>query len=114
MGPGSASVPRHNAVYIRQPDTRALKPIRCMQSLEYTKKLVGMLHVEARPIVPDIKFQLVGKTFASHTNFSVLAFASIFHRIGQQVDPYLFEHGAIDKSLRQRFDVPADIPSLGV
>src|SRR6266404_5535604 len=114
LGQGSASVPGNDAVDIRQADTRALKSIRCVQALEYTKKLVGMLHVESSAIVADIKFQFVGKIFAPHTNFSVLAFAGIFDRIRQQVDPNLFEHCAIDKSLRQRFDLPSDIPSLGV
>ena len=88
-------------MHIRQTDTRALKPIRCVQPLEYTKKLVGVLHVESSAIVADIKFQLGGKIFAPHPNFSVLAFTGIFDRIGQQIPEHLHNQAAITLDFRQ-------------
>ena len=47
-------VPMDDALHERQPDARPLEIRRPMQPLERTEKLVRVLHVEPRAVVPDV------------------------------------------------------------
>src|SRR3989442_1223882 len=55
FGPDAPAVPVHDALYGRKPDSGAGVLGRGMQALKRAEKLVGVGHVEARPVVADEK-----------------------------------------------------------
>src|ERR1700687_310651 len=53
LDPDTAAVALDDALYDCQADAGAREILRAMQSLKHVEQLVGILHVEADPVVAD-------------------------------------------------------------
>src|SRR5439155_22745489 len=54
LGPRATAVAMDHALHDRQPHPGALVLLGAVQPLEDAEELVGVLHVESDPVVPDV------------------------------------------------------------
>jgi hypothetical protein len=80
---------------IGQPDSRVLVILRIVQPLEHAEEFIGVSYVEACPVIPAEIHRLAALPHAAGSTDRVFTLANIFHGIGQQVDPDLFQQSRI-------------------
>src|SRR5688572_30990887 len=62
--PYASAVSMNNILDVGQPNARALKLVRAVQTLEYAEKLVGITRIEARTVVANEDHRLAAVTWS--------------------------------------------------
>ena len=108
---GPSSVAMNDPLNGRKPNSRAFELFGAMQTLEDAEQLMRILHIEPRPIVPDIDFDLVlAPVDAANLDLGVCAIACEFHSIGNKICDDELQHGAVAVTNRQGTGLPYDLP----
>ena len=85
-----------------------------MKALKHTEELVGIFHVEAYAIVPDINDGLLCNDSLADFDHRRLTRARIFDCVRQKIKEHLLHQTGVTIDVRQVVDVPADVTIRGL
>src|ERR1700738_1619901 len=91
FGPDTAAVALDDALYDRQADTGACEILRTVQSLKHVEHLVGILHIEADPVVADEEDLLVAYLARADLDNGVVAQSRVLEGVVDEVHEHLLE-----------------------
>src|SRR2546421_9937202 len=96
-----AAVPMDYSADVGEPNAGSLEIGGAVKALKHAEELVGVAHIETHAVVAN-EDDLLGRG-GSGADFNLRSFtrASVFKRIGNQVDHDLAEQGGISFHLRQ-------------
>src|SRR5215475_10184669 len=99
-----------NTLHGRQSYTSAFELFRPVQTLEYTKEFIDILHLKTNAIVSNEHDYLI--FFSSgvpYLNLSLLAYAGEFNSIGNNINEHKLYHGTVSIDIGQGANVPNNI-----
>ncbi len=96
----------------RQPHPRAFEIFRTVQALKHAEEFVGILHVEADPVIAHEYHRNSVLIFLSDFNYRQAARAGELDRIRQQVLKHLLHQRRIALHEGKRADLPLQLASL--
>ena len=91
----------HNSLHDGEADTRALVILRPVESLEYAEKFFGVAHVEAAAVIANEKRFFALGPHAANLHPRGWLFLRVFKRIGQKIQPHLFQKHGITETRGQ-------------
>src|SRR5262249_47430313 len=110
FGPDSASVAMNDTLHRRQSDSGAFKLVRSVQTLEYSKQFVGILHVETNSIIlNEYNHTVCWFVRASYLNLRCRARAGEFDGIGNQIDKCKLQHRPVSIQIGQGPNLPSHV-----
>jgi hypothetical protein len=103
----------NDSLHGSQADAGALEIFLAMKALEDTKKLIGILGIEAHAIVADKNRGGTGGIESANLNHSGLAAACKFERIAKQIVKNQFQQAGVTVNFGQGLDPPLHASVLG-
>src|SRR5690606_9520934 len=104
-----ATMPAHDPVHDGQPDARARKIARRVQSLKRLEELIGMLHPKSRPVVAqgeDVPM-IVGNPI--HLDARIVAPAGELPGVAEQIVEYDAKQGTVGHDLHPILDLDRNL-----
>src|SRR4051812_4808858 len=101
-----------DAANVGQPDAGALKLLRAVETLENAEKFLRILHFETHAIIANEDHKLPFLVKASDLDFRRIFRAGVLHRVREQIDEHLSQHGMITQHGWQALYLPPYRPVL--
>ena len=107
-------MPLDDAPHVGQADGRPFELVFGMQPLKHAEQFVGVLHVEARPVVanknPGLRLCLLAADMDPRPGFG----PRVLDGVAEEIDHHLVQQERIAADRRQRVHEPLDLAPLGL